>query len=59
MRSSHDSLRHVLGSGHLSGLTSTTEVILDEFDTLDANDMLLLDECAQIPHASMSKTSMP
>lgn len=36
----------VLGSGLLSSLKSTAKVIFDEFDTLDANDVLLLDECA-------------
>jgi hypothetical protein len=49
----------MLGSGHLSRLTSTTQMIFDEFDAFDANDVLLVDECAQIPHASVSKASMP
>jgi hypothetical protein len=44
-RGSHDSLRGVLGSGHLSSLTSPTKMIFDEFDTLNANDELLLHEC--------------
>ena len=28
--------------------------IFEEFDTLDANDMLLLRECMQVPHPSMT-----
>ena len=56
--SSHDFLRGVLGYGHLSRLTSTAKVILDEFYALNANDVLLLDECAQILRASMSKSLM-
>ena len=57
--SGHDSLRWMLGLGHLSSFTSSTQVILEEFDTLDANDMLLLCEHVQVPHASMTKSSMP
>ena len=48
----------VLGSGLLSSLKSTAKVIFDEFGALNANAMLLLDKCAQIPHANMSKSSM-
>ena len=59
MSGGHDCLRGVLGSGHLSSLTSTTKVIFNEFDALDANDVLFLDECAKISHASMSKSLMP
>ena len=43
--SGHDSLRGMLGSGDLSSLTSPTKMIFEEFDTLDANDMLLPHEC--------------
>ena len=39
---SRDSLQGMLGSGHLSSLTSPTRMIFEEFDTLDANDMLLI-----------------
>ena len=49
----------MLGLGHLSCFTSSTQVILEEFDTLDANDMLLLRERVQVPHASMTKSLMP
>ena len=56
---SQDSLRGMLGSGDLSSLTSPTKMIFEEFDTLDANDMLLLRECMQVPHPIMTKSSMP
>ena len=56
---SHDSLRGMLGLGHLSSFTSSAQVILEEFDILNANDMLLLRECVQVLHASMAKSSMP
>ena len=56
---SHDSLRWMLGLGHFSSFTGTTQVILEEFDILNANDMLLLRKRVQIPHASMTKSSMP
>ena len=49
----------MLGLGHLSGFTSSTQIVLEEFDTLDANDMLLLRERVQVPNASMTKSSMP
>ena len=49
----------MLGSGDLSSLTSPTKMIFEEFDTLDVNDMLLLRERVQIPHASMTKSLMP
>ena len=39
---SHDSLRGMLGSGHLSSLTSPAKMVFEEFDTLDANAVLLL-----------------
>ena len=55
----HDSLRGMLGLGHLSSLTSPTKMVFEEFDTLDANDMLLLRECMQVPHPSMNKSLMP
>ena len=42
---SHDSLQGMLGLGHLSSFTSSTQMVLEEFDTLDANDILLLREC--------------
>ena len=60
-RSGHDSLRGMLGSGDLSSFTSPspTNMVFEEFDTLDANDMLLLHECMQVPHPSMTKSSMP
>ena len=59
MRGSHDILRGMLGSGDPSSLTSPTKMIFEEFDTLDANDMLLLRECMQVPHPNMTKSSMP
>ena len=49
----------MLGLGHLSSFTSSTQVILEEFDMLDANDMLLLRKRVQIPHAYMTESSMP
>ena len=49
----------MLGLGYLSSFTSSTQMVLEEFDTLDANDMLLLRERVQIPHASMTKSLMP
>ena len=55
----HDSLRWMLGLSHLPSFTGTTQVILEEFDILNANDMLLLRERVQVPHASMTKSSMP
>ena len=58
-RGSHDSLRGMLVLGHLSSFTSSTQMVLEEFDALDANDMLLLRERVQVPHASMTKSSMP
>ena len=54
MSGSHDSLRGMLGCGHLSSLTSPTKMVFKELDTLDANDVLLLRECMQVPHASMT-----
>ena len=56
---SHDSLRGMLGSGDLSSLTSPTKMIFEEFDTLDANEMLFLRESVQVPHPSVTKSSMP
>ena len=56
---SHDSLRGMLGSGHLSILTSPAKMVREEFDTLDADDMFLLRERVQVAHASMTKSSMP
>ena len=53
---SHDSLRGMLGSGHL---TSRTKVIFVEFDTLDPDDVLLLHKRVQVPHASMTESMMP
>ena len=32
----------MLGLGHLSSFTSPTQMVLEEFDSLDANDVLLL-----------------
>ena len=52
---SHDSLRGVLESGHLSSLTSPTRMIFEEFDTLNANDVLLLRECVQVCDAQIIK----
>ena len=49
----------MLGLGHLSSFIGSTQMVLEEFDTLDANDMLLLRERVQIPHASMTKSLMP
>src|SRR3954465_197284 len=57
--SGHDSLCWMLGLGHLSSFTSTAQVILEEFDILNANDMFLLRKHVQIPHACMTKSSMP
>ena len=51
--SGHDSLRGMLGSSHFPRLTSTAEVVLEEFDSFDADDMLLLRERVQIPYACM------
>ena len=45
----------MLGLGRFSSFTGTTQVILEEFDILYANDMLLLRKRVQIPHASMTK----
>ena len=56
---SHDSLHWMLGLGHLSNFTGSAQVILEEFDILNANDMFLLRERVQIPHASMTESSMP
>ena len=56
---SHDCLRWMLGLGHLSSFTGPAQVILEEFDILNANDMLLLRERVQVPHASMTESSMP
>ena len=55
----HDSLCWMLGLGHLPSFTGSAQVILEEFDIFNANDMLLLRERVQIPHASMTKSSMP
>ena len=55
----HDSLCWMLGLGHLSSFTGSAKVILEEFNILNANDMLLLRECVQVPHTSMTKSSMP
>ena len=49
----------MLGSGDLSSLTSPTKMIFEEFDTLDAYDMLILRKGVEVPHASMTKSSMP
>ena len=57
--SGHDSLRWMLGLGHLSSFTGSAQVILEEFDILNANGMLFLRERVQVPHASMTKSSMP
>ena len=54
----HDSLRWMLGLGHLSSFTGSAQVILEEFDILNANDMLLLRKRVQISHACMTKSSM-
>ena len=56
---SHDSLRWMHVLGHLSSFTGFAQVILEEFDILNSNDMLLLRERVQIPDASMTKSSMP
>ena len=55
----HDSLCWMLGLGHFSSLTGSAQVILEDFDILNANDMLLLRKRVQIPHANMTKSSMP
>lgn len=55
---SHNGLGGMLGSGHDSRLTSPTQMILEEFEALDANDMLFLYECVQVPDANISKSSM-
>ena len=52
--SGHDSLRWMLGLGHFSSFTGSAQVILEEFDILNANDMLLLRERVQVPHPSMT-----
>ena len=56
---SHDSLCEMLGLRHLSSFTGSAQVILEEFDILNANDMLLLRERVQVPHVNMTKSSMP
>ena len=43
----------MLGPSHLSSFAGTTQMILLELDALDANDVLLLRESVQVPHASM------
>ena len=57
--SGHDSLHWMLGLGHFSSFTGTTQVILEEFDILNANGMLLLCKRVQIPHACVTKSLMP
>ena len=57
--SGHDSLRWMLILCHLPSFTGSAQVILEEFDILNANDMLLLRKRVQIPHVCMTKSSMP
>ena len=57
--SGHNSIRWMLSLCHLSSFIGSAQVILEEFDILNANDVLFLRKRVQIPHASMTKLSMP
>ena len=57
--SSHDGLGRMLGLGHLSSFTSTTETVFGESDFLNPEDMFLQHQFLKIPIASASESSMP
>ena len=56
---SHDGLGRMLGLGHLSSFTSTTDTIFGEFEFLNPEDMFLSHQFLKISHSSMTKSSMP